>query len=191
MSISNPCSRHLPLLDHRKLQSRLLTKWPTIPIEVETKSARQVMQRLKVLGSKSPTGAGPFLREGLITKSGPIKTDQDFYIIDAPFPAPLMIQQDILAGKEADPAHGIWEVEALARTIKEINGVLAVGLFCGPTGPEAEAAKVIGGQRPLACYFGMPDGTVTLRRAREKRHSVVAQYPALIPVLSHRSASPT
>lgn len=170
--------------DHRKLQSRLLSKWPTIPIEVEPKAARQVMARLKVLGSKSPSGTGPFIREGAITKAGPIKTDQDFYIIDAPFPQPLLTNKDLLEGKTQDAHEGVWEVEELARTIKDINGVLAVGLFCGPTGPEAKAAQVIGGQRPIACYFGMEDGSVQIRRAREKRHSVVAKYPALEPNLS-------
>lgn len=170
--------------DHRKLQGRLLTKWPTIPIEVEPKSARQVMARLKVLGSKSPMGVGPFIREGAMIKAGPIKTDQDFFIIDAPFPRPLLTSNDLAAGAEINAAKGIWEVEELARTIKDINGVLAVGLFCGPTGPEAEAAGVIGGQRPIACYFGMEDGSVEVRRATEKRRSVVAKYPAIEPVIS-------
>lgn len=170
--------------DHRKLQSRLMTKWPTIPIEAEPKSARQVMARLRVLGSRSPSGGGPFLREGLMVKAGPVKTDQDFFIIDAPFPQPLLTSSDLEAGKEINAQKGIWEVEALARTIKDINGVLAVGIFCGPTGPEAEAAGVIGGQRPVACYFGMEDGSVEIRRAREKRHSVVATYPAIEPVIS-------
>lgn len=170
--------------DHRKLQTRLLTKWPTIPIEVEPKAARQVMARLRVLGSRTEAGGGPKIREGLVIKAGPIKTDQDFFIIDAPFPHPLLTQSDVQGGKKGDGEEGVWEVEALARTIKDINGVLAVGLFCGPTGPEAKAAAVLGGQRPIACYFGMEDGSVTLRRAREKRHSVVAKYPPLEPVHS-------
>ena len=170
--------------DHRKLQSRLLTKWPTIPIEVEPKAARQVMSRLRVLGSRTPSGGGPSLREGSMVKAGPIKTDQDFFIVDAPFPHPLLTSKDLAEGKTQDPLRGVWEVEELARTIKDINGVLAVGIFCGPTGPEAKAAQVIGGQRPLACYFGMADGSVQLRRASHKRHSVVATYPALEPQVS-------
>jgi ribose 5-phosphate isomerase A len=144
------------------------------------------MQRLKVLGSRSPDGKPPFIREGLITKAGPIKTDQDFFIIDAPFPHPLLTSEDLANGKVPDPSQGLWDVESLARTIKDINGVLAVGLFCGPTGPEAQAAGVVGGQRPIACYFGMPDGSVTLRRAREKRNSIVKQYPPLVPVTSQQ-----
>jgi len=119
-----------------------------------------------------------------MAKAGPVKTDQDFYIIDAPFPHPLLISDDITPAKLGNGENGYWEVEQLARAIKDINGVLAVGLFCGPTGPEAKVAEVVGGQRPVACYFGMADGSVSLRRAREKRHSVVARYPPLIPVHS-------
>jgi len=170
--------------DYRKLQPRLLTKWPTIPIEVEPKAARQVMQRLRMLGSRSATGAGPLIREGHMAKAGPVKTDQDFFIVDAPFPHPLLIAADLSQERLGDGENGCWEVEQLARAIKDINGVLAVGLFCGPTGPEAKAAGVVGGQRPIACYFGMADGSVSLRRAREKRHSIVAQYPPLVPVHS-------
>ncbi|KAJ9652983.1 ribose-5-phosphate isomerase rki1 [Neophaeococcomyces mojaviensis] len=169
--------------DHRKLQSRLLTKWPTIPIEVEPKASRQVMARLRVLGSRSPTGAGPFIREGALSKTGPVKTDQDFFIIDAPFPQPLLTGQDIAEGKVRNSHEGIWEVEELARTIKDINGVLGVGIFCGPTGPEAQVAGVIGGQRPIACYFGMADGSVQVRKAPVKRHSIVAQYPRIEPAI--------
>jgi len=169
--------------DHRKLQSRLLTKWPTIPIEVEPKAARQIIARLKVLGSRSPTGAGPFIRQGLLTKTGPVKTDQDFFIIDAPFPHPLLTHQDIAEGKTRNISEGIWEVEELARTIKDINGVLGVGIFCGPTGPEARAAGVIGGQRPIACYFGMADGSVEVRKAPVKHDSVIAQYPPVTPAV--------
>ncbi|KAL2418584.1 Ribose-5-phosphate isomerase [Exophiala dermatitidis] len=170
--------------DYRKLQPRLVTKWPTVPIEVEPKAARQVMKRLRMLGSRSPTGIGPKIREGHMLKAGPVKTDQDFFIVDAPFPHPLLIADDLTETKLGDGEGGYWEVEQLARAIKDINGVLAVGLFCGPTGPEALRAGVVGGQRPVACYFGMADGTVALRRAREKRHSIVARYPPLIPVHS-------
>merc|ERR1711939_413843 len=115
--------------DYRKLQPRLMTKWPTIPIEVEPKAARQVIQRLKTLGSRSATGAGPLIREGHMAKAGPIKTDQDFFIVDAPFPHPLLISSDVTSEKSGNGEHGYWEVEQLARAIKEINGVLAVGLF--------------------------------------------------------------
>lgn len=139
------------------------------------------MARLRVLGSRSPSGAGPFIREGPVIKSGPVKTDQDFYIIDAPFPHPLLISTDLTPELRGAGEDGEWEVETLARTIKEINGVLAVGIFCGPTGPEAKGAGVIGGQRPIACYFGMEDGTVTLRRAKDHRQSSIQKYPPVEP----------
>jgi len=145
--------------DHRKLKSRLLTTWPTIPIEVAPMAARHVMSRLRVLGSPKP-----FIREGLITKAGPIKTDQDFFIVDAPFPQ-LIISSDVAAGQDGSGKGGVWEVETLARAIKAIHGVLDVGIFTGPTGPEAANFGVPGGQRPVACYFGMADGTVTVRKA--------------------------
>jgi ribose 5-phosphate isomerase len=45
--------------DHRKLKSRLLTNWPTVPIEVAPLAARQVIGELRKLGSPQP-----FLREG-------------------------------------------------------------------------------------------------------------------------------
>ncbi|KAJ9604427.1 ribose-5-phosphate isomerase rki1 [Cladophialophora chaetospira] len=171
--------------DYRKLQKRLITKWPTIPIEVEPKAARQVIMRLRLLGSSNAAGAGPTIREGHMAKAGPIKTDQDFFIVDAPFPNPLLIAQDRTTDQRGDGENGYWEVEQLARAIKDINGVLGVGLFCGPTGPEALAAGVIGGQRPIACYFGMADGSVSVRKAQHKRNSVIAKYPPLIPVHSH------
>jgi len=145
--------------DHRKLKTRLLTAWPTIPIEVAPMAARHVMSRLQVLGSPKP-----FIREGLITKAGPIKTDQDFFIVDAPFPQ-LLVSSDLAEGQKAGGKGGVWEVEALARAIKGIHGVLDVGIFAGPTGPEAAKYGVAGGQRPVACYFGMADGTVTVMKA--------------------------
>jgi ribose 5-phosphate isomerase A len=148
------------------------------------------MKRLRMLGSSTPAGgAGPIIREGHISKAGPVKTDQDFFIIDAPFPNPLLIGIDLTPQIKGDGENGQWEVEQLARAIKDINGVLAVGLFCGPTGPEAEAAGVVGGQRPIACYFGMADGSVSVRRARHKRDSVIARYPPLIPVRSAEAES--
>lgn len=170
--------------DHRKLQDKLLTKWPTIPIEVEPKAASQVVARLKMLGSKGSNGAAPCVREGQAAKAGPIKTDQGFYIVDAPFPQPLLTHNDIAAGKTTNGAEGIWDVEELARTIKDIHGVLAVGLFCGPTGLEAQTAGVVGGQRPVACYFGMMDGSVEVRKASEKSPAVLAKYPSLKPAIS-------
>ena len=142
-------------------------------------AARHGMSRLRLLGSPKP-----FIREGdtdngwkifsglrdigLITKAGPIKTDQDFFIVDAPFPQ-LLMASDVAAGQDGSGANGVWEVETLAMAIKAIHGVLDVGIFTGPTGPEASKYGVVGGQRPVACYFGMADGTVTVRKAPPHR----------------------
>lgn len=155
--------------DHRKLQSRLLTSWPSIPIEVAPIAAHQVLRRLGELGSQNPT-----IRKSHPPDSGPLKTDQDFFIIDAPFPR-LLISSDLdnnnndnnNDNNNLSPRKdgGSWVVEQLADEIKRIEGVLEVGIFSGRTGPEASERGTVGGQRPVACYFGMEDGSVTVRRA--------------------------
>ncbi|KAJ9195152.1 hypothetical protein DTO164E3_6913 [Paecilomyces variotii] len=145
--------------DSRKLQSRLLSNWKFIPIEVAPIAAYRVLRELKKIGSIKPV-----IRLRGIPKEGPLKTDQDFFIIDAPFP-PLLTASDVAAGKNGNGVNGIWEVHRLAKTIKEIPGVLEVGLFSGMTGPQAQALGGVGGQKPVAAYFGMPDGTVTVRKA--------------------------
>ncbi|KAJ5184152.1 Ribose-5-phosphate isomerase [Penicillium capsulatum] len=145
--------------DSRKLQSRLLTNWKYIPIEVAPIAAYRVLHKLVELGSVNPV-----IRTNADPKEGPRKTDQDFFLIDAPF-APLLTSADVAAGQAGDGTNGVWEVSALARKIREISGVLEVGIFCGQTGPQAAAAGGIGGQRPIAAYFGMPDGSVSVRKA--------------------------
>lgn len=96
---------------------------------------------------------------------GPLKTDQDLFIIDAPFKT-LLTKADVAAGKgDGAGKDGVWEVNQLADAIKQIAGVLEVGIFHGYTGPEARAHGGVGGQRPVAAYFGMPDGTVSVRKA--------------------------
>lgn len=106
----------------------------------------------------------PVIRHNAAAKEGPLKTDQGFFIIDAPFP-PMLTKTDIEAGKDGSGKDGIWEVEELAQMIKAIPGVLEVGIFCGLTGLQAQAVGSIGGQKPVAAYFGMPDGSVTVRKA--------------------------
>lgn len=145
--------------DSRKLQSRLLTSWKYIPIEVAPIAVYRVQRKLKELGSINPA-----IRLNVAAKEGPLKTDQGFFIIDAPFP-PLLTRSDVKAGKDGSGQKGIWEVETLSQTIKQIPGVLEVGIFSGLTGPQAQAAGAIGGQKPVAAYFGMPDGSVTVRKA--------------------------
>lgn len=97
-------------------------------------------------------------------KSGPVKTDQDFYLIDAPFP-PLLTASEVTESERGDGTNGKWEVLKLANAIRKITGVLEVGLFCGYDGIEAESidgAKGLG-QKPVAIYFGMEDGSVATR----------------------------
>ena len=98
----------------------------------------------------------------------PIKTDQGLFIVDAPFPQKLLVSADLASASSGTSGKdGVWEVEDLARAIKQITGVLEVGLFCGQTGPQVKAAGGSGGgQKPVAAYFGMEDGSVTSRKAK-------------------------
>ncbi|KAF2663169.1 ribose 5-phosphate isomerase [Microthyrium microscopicum] len=148
--------------DYRKAQPRLLTEWPSIPIEVAPIAAPSVIKALRALGSIEPA-----LRLNPLAKSGPLKTDQDFYIIDAPFGQPLLTKSDMEASGESigTSVDGKWEVVKLAKAIRNITGVLEVGLFCGYDGIEAEELKEAKGkgQRPVAVYFGLQDGSVMTR----------------------------
>lgn len=155
----SPFPINLGTIDSRKLQTRLLTTWPTIPIEVVPLAAPRVINQLKLLGSPAAK-----VREVPATGTQ-LKTDQSLFIVDAPFP-PLLLPEDIAAGKVEDRASGVWLVENLAREIKQIQGVLEVGIFSGITGPQAQAAGGIGGQKPVAAYFGMPDGSMSVKKAK-------------------------
>jgi ribose 5-phosphate isomerase A len=143
--------------DSRKLQSRLLTNWKYVPIEVAPIAAYRVMRKLTELGAVNPV-----LRKNIQAKEGPVKTDQGFFLVDAPFP-PMLTKSDVQAGKVSGQ-NGSWEVTELAKKIKAIAGVLEVGIFCGLTGPQAAATGGVGGQRPVAAYFGMADGSVSVRK---------------------------
>ena len=69
-------------------------------------------------------------------------------------------------GLEGKGSEGKWEVETLE--IKLIEGVLSVGLFVGENGIQAErASKGRGGQKPIAAYFGMEDGSVVIRNSEQ------------------------
>lgn len=151
------------IADYRKAQRRLLTEWKTIPIEVAPIAYQAVIAALKGLGSM-----GPRLREHSLSKTGPIQTDQSFYIVDAPFKQ-LLTPSDVEASaSEAGKGgvelgkDGVWDVDTLAKEIKKINGVLEVGLFHGVNGEEVAASGVKGrgGQKPVAVYFGLADGGV-------------------------------
>ena len=102
-------------------------------------------------------------------KSGPLKTDQDNFIVDAKFKHPLLPKATTAEGVEGVGEDRHWAVETLAKEIKLIEGVLSVGLFCGTNGYEAEkVGRGAGGQKPVAAYFGMEDGSVVIRKAGEK-----------------------
>lgn len=169
--VASQAKKFICVADHRKLQSRLLNFWKYIPIEVEPLATRTVMSALKALGSTSAV-----LREGHMMKAGPIKTDQDNFIIDACF-QPLLLPVDVQEFSSLHPTQkgmdgkgegGVWEVQELAREIKAIEGVLSVGLFSGENGVQAlKRGMKRGGQKPVAAYFGMEDGSVVVRYANE------------------------
>lgn len=120
------------------------------------------MQELQQLGSWAPV-----LREHTLSKTGPVQTDQSFYIIDAPFKT-LLTAADVQRGVgRGDGTDGVWEVDTLAARMKAISGVLEVGLFHGPNGFQAQAAGGQGGQKPVAVYFGTATGDVEVRRCAE------------------------
>ena len=169
--VAERAKKFVCVADYRKRQDRLLTNWPTIPIEVAPLAQRKVAAALRLLGSTSPK-----LRTTLLDKSGPLKTDQNFFIIDAAFPA-LLTSADIQAGKgKGDGSDGTWEVNNISKAIKSLTGVLEVGIFSGLDGIEAQAlrakdgvsTKVTGGQKPVAVYFGMADGSIKVRTAESE-----------------------
>ena len=152
--------RFVCIADYRKDQRRLLTQWPAIPIEIAPISHASVLRELKLLGSVNPV-----LREHSLSKTGPIQTDQSFYIVDAPFKQ-LLTSADVKAGKgDGIGKDGVWEVNTLAAKIKAIHGVLEVGLFFGENGDQVQARGGQGGQKPVAVYFGLEDGEVSVRSA--------------------------
>lgn len=169
--VATQAKKFICVADHRKLQPRLLTFWKYIPIEVEPLATHTVMKEILALGATSAV-----LREGHMMKAGPIKTDQDNFIIDASF-QPLLLPVDvqksgslhpIQKGMEGMGKGGVWEVRELAREIKAIEGVLSVGLFVGENGEQAvKRGAGRGGQKPVTAYFGMEDGSVTVRVANE------------------------
>ncbi|KAF7186186.1 Ribose-5-phosphate isomerase [Pseudocercospora fuligena] len=149
------------IADYRKNQSRLLTVWPTIPIEIAPIAHASVIRELKLLGSPAP-----ILREHTLSKTGPVQTDQSFYIVDAPFKT-LLTGLDVKNGQDGSGKDGVWEVETLSARIKAIAGVLEVGIFAGPNGIQTQKAGKQGGQKPVAAYFGLESGEVYVKRYSE------------------------
>ncbi|KAI9757973.1 MAG: ribose-5-phosphate isomerase rki1 [Lichina confinis] len=56
-----------------------------------------------------------------------------------------------------------WDVDSLAKRLKEIVGVVETGIFSGLNG--YEAGDEGGGQKPVAAYFGLESGEVAVRAA--------------------------
>ncbi|KAH8681646.1 ribose 5-phosphate isomerase A-domain-containing protein [Xylariales sp. PMI_506] len=139
--------------DYRKKVDQLLTNWPGVPIEVQPLATEAVRRELITMGSIKP-----YIRSGLPGKAGHIVTDNGNHVIDAPFP-PLLLNSE---KDKMDPSKGLWTVDALAARIKSITGVLEIGIFSGPNGPQAKALGK-GGEKPIIVYFGMQDGTVETR----------------------------
>lgn len=160
--VASSAKKFIVVADSRKLQKRLLTKWPTIPIEIAPLSAPTVKRILITLGSSDPK-----IRQGGSAKAGPVVTDNSMWIIDAPFP-PLCLKSDLKGNDKGDGEHGTWEVHNLGRRLKRITGVLEVGLFHGRNGVQVAAAgEEGGGQKPVAAYFGMENEDVEIRTAKE------------------------
>ncbi|CZR63209.1 probable ribose-5-phosphate isomerase [Phialocephala subalpina] len=164
--VATAAKKFVCVADYRKLVPRLLTAWPTIPIEIAPLAAPTIKRILITLGSPDPK-----IRQGGSAKAGPVVTDNGMWIMDAPFPK-LLIESDLKNGDKGDGQHGTWEVHALGRRLKRIVGVLEVGLFHGRNGLQVAAAgEEGGGQKPVAAYFGMENGEVEVRLAKEI-HSV-------------------
>jgi ribose 5-phosphate isomerase A len=152
------------ITDYRKLQPRLLTNWKYIPIEIAPKAAPTIKRILITLGSPNPV-----IRQGGSAKAGPVVTDNGMWIMDAPFP-PLLLPSDLKEGDKGNGEHGTWEVDQLGRQLKSIVGVLETGIFHGRNGVEvSNAGEEGGGQKPVAAYFGMENGEVLVRLAKEVR----------------------
>jgi ribose 5-phosphate isomerase A len=150
------------MADYRKLQPRLLTNWKYIPIEIAPKAAPTIKRILITLGSPDPV-----IRQGGSAKAGPVVTDNGMWIMDAPFP-PLRLASDLKDGDKGDGTHGTWEVHELGRRLKRIVGVLETGIFHGRNGLQvSNSGEEGGGQKPVAAYFGMEDGEVQVRVAKE------------------------
>jgi len=160
--VATSAKKFICVADHRKLSKRLLTNWTSIPIEIAPLSAPTIKRILITFGCPDPK-----IRQGGSAKAGPVVTDNGMWIIDAPFP-PLLLSSDLKNGEKGDGTNGIWEVHTLGRRLKRTVGILEVGLFHGRNGSQVEAAgEEGGGQKPVAAYFGMENGEVEIRMAKD------------------------
>ncbi|RKF79511.1 Ribose-5-phosphate isomerase [Golovinomyces cichoracearum] len=162
--IATSAKKFICVADSRKLQTRLLSSWPTIPIEVVPLAAPNIKRILITLGSLDPK-----IRQGGTSKAGPVVTDNGMWIIDAPFP-PLSLSSDLKGDDPGDGSQGTWEVSQLGQRLKHIVGVLEVGLFYGQNGLQiSSSGQGGGGQKPVAAYFGMSNGDVEVRENKQHR----------------------
>ncbi|KAG6042260.1 hypothetical protein E4U41_000004 [Claviceps citrina] len=162
--VATAANKFIAVADSRKRSPRLCTKWKTIPIEVLPLAAPDVLRRLRAMGSPSPV-----VRSGLPSKAGECVTDNGMWIIDAPF-SPLLLPKDVgpSAGDGGGGGRdgGAWEVQALADELLRIPGVVEIGLFYGFNGSQAaRLGRELQAQKPVAAYFGMPDGQVQVQNA--------------------------
>ncbi|KAG5976815.1 hypothetical protein E4U55_007201 [Claviceps digitariae] len=160
--VATAARKFIAVADSRKQSPRLCTKWKTIPIEVLPLAAPDVLRRLRAMGSPSPV-----VRSGLPSKAGECVTDNGMWIIDAPF-SPLLLPKDLASAQDGSSSGsgGSWEVQALADELIRIPGVVEIGLFYGFNGTEAAAmGRELQAQKPVAAYFGMPDGRVQVQNA--------------------------
>lgn len=152
--------RFIAVADYRKQSARLCSTWKTIPLEVLPIAAPMVLDRLKALGSANAT-----LRSGLPGKAGECVTDNSMWIIDAPFP-PLLLPRDVTASVAGKGHDGVWEVDTLAKELLSIPGIVEIGLFYGFNGDQGlQLGRACQAQKPVAAYFGMPNGQVQIQHA--------------------------
>ncbi|KAJ6443140.1 ribose 5-phosphate isomerase A [Purpureocillium lavendulum] len=152
--------KFIAVADSRKQSDRLCTKWKAIPIEVLPLAAPSVLNRLQAMGSM-----GPAVRSGLPSKAGECVTDNGMWIIDAPF-QPLRLPSELTAGVDGKGSNGVWEINTLAAELLSIPGIVEIGLFHGFNGQQAVGlGKELQAQKPVAAYFGMPNGEVEVQQA--------------------------
>ncbi|OAQ62259.1 ribose 5-phosphate isomerase A [Pochonia chlamydosporia 170] len=158
--VATAANKFIAVADSRKQSPRLCTKWKTIPIEVLPLAAPDVLRRLRAMGSPSPT-----VRSGLPSKAGECVTDNGMWIIDAPF-SPLLIRKDLSSTEDGCGRNGSWEIQTLADELLKVPGIIEIGLFYGFNGNQALGlGKELQAQKPVAAYFGMPDGQVQVQNA--------------------------
>lgn len=123
-------------------------------------AAPDVLARLQEMGSTNPA-----VRSGLPSKAGECVTDNGMWIIDAPF-SPLLLSKDLTAEQDGTGKNGQWEIGKLAEALMNIPGIVEIGLFHGLNGAQAAASgKAVSAQKPVAAYYGKPDGTIQIQNA--------------------------